>query len=84
MRGMRFKTGEQIPYSGIYKVIHRQHRLPHQVTLLRGETFPRCAKCGDLVAFILVQAVSLEDGLSSFRVRLYVLPELDDTLPIAS
>src|SRR3569623_1634821 len=46
-----FKTGQNVPESGIYRVVHAEHRLPHEVTLLRGEAFPRCAKCADQVEF---------------------------------
>ena len=35
-----FATGETIPESGIYRVIHSEHRLPLQVTLHKGEVFP--------------------------------------------
>jgi len=39
------KTGAPVPRSGIYSVRHSEHRLPEEVTLLRGEEFPRCAGC---------------------------------------
>jgi YjzC-like protein len=71
-----YKTGEAIPTSGIYTVVHEEHRLPHEVTLLKGETFPRCAKCGNLVKFLLMQAV--ECDRSNASVRVYALPDLDD------
>jgi len=79
--GARYKTGQEIPDSGIYKVFHQQHRLPHEVTLLKGETFPRCAKCGDLVEFELIQAAPYQRDGTSFCVRLYALPDLDDPQP---
>ncbi len=77
-----FKTGQQIPDSGVYKVIHQQHRLPHEVTLLKGETFPRCAKCGDRVEFELVHAAPYQRDGTTFQVQLYALPDLDDEGPI--
>jgi hypothetical protein len=46
MRNHRFGTGAVIPSTGIYRVIHRAHRLPHEATLFKGETFPKCQKCG--------------------------------------
>jgi hypothetical protein len=76
------RTGQEIPKSGIYRVIHRQHRLPHEVTLLNGETFPRCAKCGNLVEFELIQAASYHLDGDSFHVRLYALPVLGDPEPV--
>jgi len=77
-----FKTGQQIPDSGVYKVSHQQHRLPHEVTLLKGETFPRCVKCGDRVEFELVHAAPYQRDGTAFQVQLYALPDLDDEGPI--
>jgi hypothetical protein len=57
--------------------MHQQHRLPHEVTLLKGETFPRCAKCGDMVEFELVHAAPHERG-ANLSMMLYALPDLDD------
>jgi hypothetical protein len=52
------------------------------LTLLKGQTFPRCAKCGDRVQFELVHpAPSKRDG-DSFQVQVYALPDLDDEGPI--
>jgi hypothetical protein len=59
---MSFKTGDQIEASGIYKVVHREHRLPHEVTLLRNETFPPCSKCKNKVRFELLRPVNVEWG----------------------
>jgi hypothetical protein len=72
-----FKSGQVVPHSGVYKVVHSEHRLPHEVTLLRADTFPPCSKCGVLVKFKLLRAVTVE----SFKVVLNTLPEvasLDD------
>ena len=76
-----YKTGHRIPESGIYKVTHLQHRLPHEVTLIKGETFPRCAKCGDLVSFELVHSAP-DQGALSTSIHIYALPDLDDEGPI--
>lgn len=73
---MRYRTGGEIPTSGIYLVRHKKHRLPHEVTLLRGETFPSCVKCDDAVEFELVRGVQLPPG-SPFRVVLSRVPELE-------
>ncbi|HET6933657.1 MAG TPA: hypothetical protein VFI72_02385 [Candidatus Angelobacter sp.] len=62
--------------SGIYRVIHGAHRLPHSVTLFLGDIFPRCAKCADLVTFELLHGVPDQPGYE--RLRLYELPELED------
>ena len=70
-----FRTGEPIADSGIYRIIHKAHRLPHEVTLLKDQVFPRCAKCQDEVKFELVRAVSERLNHQDFRVYLYELDE---------
>jgi hypothetical protein len=76
----RFRTGERIPSSGIYRVFHRSHRLPHEVTLLDGETFPRCLKCDTSVEFELVQQAPDLRNAGAFRVVLFGLPITDEVL----
>ena len=68
-----YRTGLKIPQSGIYKVTHSRHRLPHEVTLLAGEAFPRCSRCGDNVQFQIVAPAGDLDK-SEFRVVVYELP----------
>ena len=71
---IRYNTGWRIPRSGIYRVLHSEHRLPHDVTLLDGEYFPRCAQCGNDVQFELLRAApGIKDG--DFHVVVYELPE---------
>jgi hypothetical protein len=70
-----FTTGQKILESGIYTVHHSEHRLPHEVTLLQGEQFPRCGKCADRVGFELLCAAPEQDD-SVFQIRLYELPEI--------
>jgi hypothetical protein len=70
-----FRTGELIPESGIYRVIHEAHRLPHEVTLFSEQRFPRCAKCKDAVKFELIHAAT--DLLNEHGFRIYWY-ELDD------
>lgn len=71
---MPLRVGEKIPVSGIYRVHHRDHRSPHEVTLLRDETFPPCAKCGNCVYFELVTSLP---GLENrdFHIRLFAIPD---------
>ena len=71
-----FTTGQAIPESGIYAVRHGSHRLPHEVTLLKGECFPRCGQCNDRVAFVLLRAAPDIYSTPEFQVRLYELPEI--------
>jgi len=78
-----FKSTEKIPESGIYRVVHAQHRLPHEVTLLKGQVFPPCARCHDEVRFELVRTLpSPWDRRGS--VSLYELPVLEEEDTTAS
>jgi hypothetical protein len=72
-----YRTGQKIPESGIYRVTHDEHRLPHEVTLLKGAQFPRCSKCRNAVRFA---AVSLAPRLDSLRERvtIYELPAISE------
>ena len=76
----RFRTDEIVPQSGIYKVRHKNHRLPHEVSLFRDQRFPRCAQCENAVVFELLRAVrdEAEADLLSSRICLYELPVLED------
>lgn len=73
-----FKSGDTIPESGLYKVLHAQHRLPHQVTLVEGQMFPPCAKCRDEVRFELVRILPALARERRGSVSLYSLPVLED------
>jgi hypothetical protein len=74
--GMIFRNGQTIPESGIYRVSHSEHRLPHEVTLLRNQPFPDCAKCGEEVTF---EAIRLAPQLSARDgdIVIHELPELE-------
>jgi hypothetical protein len=81
MPGSRYKTGEEIPASGVYHVTHSAHRLPHEVMLLRGERFPKCQQCSGTVTFRLLRAAtesSRDEKRLKFNVALYELPVLGD------
>jgi hypothetical protein len=78
----RFHTDEIIRQSGIYKVRHKKHRLPHDVTLLRGQYFPRCAQCDRAVVFELVKAAMDEAEAGTSQIRLYELPVIEDDTPM--
>jgi hypothetical protein len=70
----RFHVGDLIESSGIYRAIHGDHRLAHEVTLLSGQVFPRCRKCGSLVHFELVNKAPAGIKDAGFRVHLYEIP----------
>ncbi|HZE82587.1 MAG TPA: hypothetical protein VE604_16930 [Candidatus Polarisedimenticolia bacterium] len=73
----QFRCGDKIVESGIYRVIHRNHRLAHEVTLLRDQLFPKCIKCEDSVYFELVRSAP-DITLGPFKVALYALPANDE------
>ena len=75
-----YKTGDMVPHSGIYNVSHNEHRLPHEVTLIRGNSFPRCAKCGNNVVYRLLRAVTVD----RFSITLNEIPELTDSQVMAA
>jgi hypothetical protein len=83
-KGATFCTDEMVPQSGIYRVRHSGHRVPHEVTLLRDQYFPRCAKCETAVIFELVRAMmdESETAILSPRICLYELPVFEDDGPI--
>ena len=74
-----FKTGQSVPQSGIYRVTHSDHRLPHEVTLLRLQEFPPCSKCGVEVKFKLLRGVTVD----SFQIVLNSLPEVASKIAAA-
>jgi hypothetical protein len=51
-----YRSGEWIPYSGVYRVLHHEHMHSHAVTCLSGETFPECLECRNQVRFLLLSA----------------------------
>jgi len=73
-----YKSTDTIPESGIYRVVHAQHRLPHEVTLIGGQTFPPCAQCHEAVRFELVRELPELARERRGHVSLYSLPVLDD------
>ena len=76
VESIHFETGSVVSESGIYRVIHAAHRLPHEVTLLTGGTFPRCSKCADLVTFELVRAAP---AMFQYEpLHLYELPVVEE------
>src|SRR5258708_19615265 len=74
----QFKSGKKVSSSGIYRVSHRRHRLPHEVTLVAGDVFPPCARCGDQVRFTLVRDVEDRLARSGGKRNLYSLPVFSD------
>jgi len=57
-----YKPGQTVPQSGIYKVSHAEHRLPHRASFKAQEQFPPCTHCTDQVRFELVLAAKETEG----------------------
>jgi hypothetical protein len=56
-----FRPNEIVPRSGVYRVRHYAHRLPHTAVVLAGTLLPECKHCGDKVKFIpMVSADPIE------------------------
>jgi len=53
----KYRPGELVPQSGVYRVFHDSHRLMHEATLLAGDKFPICKQCSLDVRFELRRAV---------------------------
>ena len=47
----RFVPGSIAPRSGVYRVHHYAHRMPHLVAVTAGTILPECKHCGDRVRF---------------------------------
>jgi len=69
-----FTTGSLVRDSGLYEVFHSAHHLPHQVILIEGEPFPRCACCPGPVIFELRKAAHAFTWGAYSAVRLQELP----------
>ena len=54
-----YGSGQRIPYSGVYRAQHHQHRPSHLVTVVQGEFFPACRVCGLQVSFTAVHTADL-------------------------
>jgi hypothetical protein len=51
-----YKPGSAVLASGVYLVKHDPpHRADHEVTVVKGESFPPCNECGPGVRFAAVR-----------------------------
>ena len=53
----RYKPGQIVPATGIYRVYHNRHRLMHEATFIQETHFPRCKKCNTQVRFAIVRPI---------------------------
>jgi hypothetical protein len=62
-----FKPGQDVPRSGIYKVIHDPtHSQEHEVTCIFGKRFPPCRGCTH-PRFVLIRAAQHIDLHDNFK-----------------
>jgi hypothetical protein len=47
-----------VPISGVYTVVHVEHRLDHEVIAIRGDEFPPCRVCRVNVTFYATQPIA--------------------------
>ena len=52
-----YKPGQIVPISGVYTIIHLDHRPPHEAVAVRGDLFPACRICKEQVRFQVAQIV---------------------------
>jgi hypothetical protein len=62
-----YKPGQTVPSSGIYKVLHAEHRLPHKASFKAQEKFPQCGKCAAQVRFELMVAAEEEENIGTIE-----------------
>lgn len=59
-----FQPGEVVPESGVYTVMHAEHRQRHSATIFKGDRFPQCTRCGNAVRFMLARpAIVISEDL---------------------
>jgi hypothetical protein len=46
-----------VPISGLYTVVHQNHRSDHEVLAIRGDEFPSCRVCKEAVRFCVVEVI---------------------------
>lgn len=63
----RFQPGDIAPRSGIYRVHHYAHRVPHAVIIMAGTVLPKCKRCGDRVRFVPMVAGEPLESDPDFR-----------------
>ena len=52
-----YKPGQMVPVSGLYSVIHQNHRPRHEALAIRGDEFPSCRVCKSAVRFYVVEVI---------------------------
>ena len=65
---VRLHAGASAPRSGVYRVFHQRHRMPHLVIILAGQTLPECKRCGSRVEFAPFMHVESAETDPDFQV----------------
>jgi hypothetical protein len=60
---MQMWAGEKVGRTGVYRIVHKNHRPAHYSILQEGEVFPACHVCGYAVRFEFAQRVNESDEL---------------------
>jgi len=63
----QFQPDEVVPESGVYTVLHHEHRHQHPATIFKGDHFPHCARCGNAVRFVLARSAGLISEDADFK-----------------
>ena len=71
----KYRPGERVPESGVYRVTHDEHRLMHEATLLARDLFPLCKQCKRQVRFELRRAIKNPIQISGYHAILEDYPE---------
>jgi hypothetical protein len=65
--GDEFKPGEDVPHSGIYRVVHDpEHEEEHEVTCVYGKKFPPCRGCRH-PRFVLIRKAQHIESNDNFK-----------------
>jgi hypothetical protein len=63
-----YHSGQKVPETALYRVFHYQHRLPHDVVIQQGESFPACDRCGERVTFSISETAETIYSDADFEV----------------
>lgn len=52
-----FAPGETVAVTGVYRVVHAEHRADHEVVAINGDILPSCRVCTSKVRFYMERPV---------------------------